>query len=143
MLKLKEFNQRIVTGIKQAISAFSQEHKEPKAIGIYSCPSSGWVSINFNKKKNISQVDSNCPDFEFVEFSLIELPEWTAEYESEEIQIKTGFLSKIKISPEDGDESFNKVIFDYLCDLCQPILLPQFSGKVLIQMLDSEYSAIL
>lgn len=121
--------------VSSSIERFRSEKGNPNSIGIYCCPWSGWLSTNFNIDKTLTEADNNCPDFEHVEFDLLDIPELQDEYESDNPEFKVG--DTIKIHDHDsGDENFNSMIFDYL----RPIVVElkdNYDFDFLLQMLDS------
>ena len=127
-LTIKEF-------LTTSIESFRLINKAPNSIGIYCCPWLGWISINFNVNKKLTETKNNCPDFEYVEYDLLEMPEWGNEYQTDNPEFKIN--NKIKIPNHDlGDEGFNKLIFDYL----KPIVIEfkaSHQSDFLLQMLDS------
>jgi hypothetical protein len=120
--------------IQDSFDRFKHETNNiPNSIGVYCCPWSGWISTHFNVNKNLSETLNNCPDFEIVEYDLLELDGWQQEYESE----TPTFLIKgeiVKLNHALGD--INELIFQYL----EPIVkrLKETNHTVfLLQMLDS------
>lgn len=140
MIKLTDFSDKIINETRLIISKYLSEHKELNSVGIYSCPWSGWISLCFNKNKTIEDTGNNCPDFEFVEYGIIQIPEWEEEYNSEKIEIKKNNSKIFKLDLEkEGDDAFNKIFFDYLKKIAKEELHLEYKGKILIQMLDSKY----
>jgi len=140
MLNLDDYSNAIISEFIQSIDAFTQEHGNPKNIGIYSNPINGWISFCFNLNSSIEKTGMNCPDFEFVEYRLMEIEDWESEYNNEIAEIKTNSTSTKKINiEEDGDDVYNKIFFEYLCKLISKNLNQELKGKILVQMLDSEY----
>ncbi len=86
----------------------------------------------------------NCPDFAFVEYGLLEIPEWQEEYESDSAEIVVSSARRLSVnSEEDGDDAFNKPFFDFLVEVAKGYfrtgrapLRPVWAG---VQMLDSEH----
>ena len=139
MIDLKENIKIVEEFISKNISKFQKENGTPKTIGIYSHPVYGWVSINFNKTKTLEEVGSNCPDFEFPEFDLIEFPEWEKQYFDEsETVIKTENGETITLDEEDGDEGLKKPIFNFLKSTLTNITTKNPNSEFFVQMLDSE-----
>ncbi|MGC1630511.1 MAG: hypothetical protein WA749_00215, partial [Gelidibacter sp.] len=66
MIDLNRNSEKIKEFVNSSIDRFQSENKKPNSIGIYCCPWSGWISINFNVNKKLSESDKNCPDFEYV-----------------------------------------------------------------------------
>ena len=139
MIDLKENIKPVEEFISKNISKFQKENGTPKTIGIYSHPVYGWVSINLNKTKTLEEVESNCPDFEFPEFDLIEFPEWEKQYFDEsETVIKTENGKTITLEEEEGDEGFKKPIFNFLKSTLINITTNNPNSEFFVQMLDSE-----
>ena len=134
MTELKNILNRIETEIENSILKFNKENGIPNILGIYCCPWAGWITTNFNLTKEVT----NCPDFEFVEFDFIELPELELEYQNE--------LPKFKIDDEIisldleylGDEAINEIIFINLKPLALKIKATK-KIEVVLQMLDSKF----
>ena len=140
MINLKDNFSTIETFISKNISKFKQENGTPKTIGIYSHPVYGWVSINFNKTKTLEETESNCPDFEFVEFDLIEFSDWEVKYFDEsDTLILTEKGETITLDDEDGDEGFNEPVFNLLKSALVNIIPNNPHSEFFVQMLDSEF----
>jgi len=149
-LDLRDFIQPLEQFVLTGIQDFHAENPEVKItqISLYSCPWSGWVSLCFSKK--IQQV-LNCPDMDYVEFSLFEASAWTNVYEEHE---------QFHIVRHDGgvfefdhntmwDEDFNSSFFN----LIGYVLKQQSVVKVIrscirneitvgVQMLDSKLNEV-
>jgi hypothetical protein len=141
MIHLNEHINLIEEFIQQSIVHFKQEHGNPGSIGIYGCPWAGWISINFNRNLTIEETENNCPDFEFVEYDTLELPQWQEEYENEAPEFMVNGQT-IRFNHNDGDEKLNELIFNYL----KPIILgikEKHNTVFLLQMLDSLWVEIL
>lgn len=141
MIDLDENKKGITEFINNSISRFQTEYGLPTSIGIYCCPWSGWITTNFNIKTKLTETENNCPDFDFVEYDYMEMPEWEDEYESENPEFKTSGLVK-RVNHDLGDEVFNKIIFDYLKSIVAEIK-EQKDLIFLIQMLDSNFEIVL
>jgi hypothetical protein len=140
MIVLNQYENRIKSFIETSIKRFNEAHGQFSAIGIYCCPWSGWISTNFNLHKSIEESYTNCPDFEFVEFDLLDLDEWREEYEDESTFKITETGEAFKC--DDGDEILNEIVFKFL----EPIAIDvhnKTTSKVLLQMLDSNFSKII
>ena len=135
MINLNNNTVGIMEFVSSSIERFRSDKGNPNSIGIYCCPWSGWISVNFNIEKTLTETYNNCPDFEYVEFDLLDIPEWQDEYESDNPEFKIG--EAIKVHDIDlGDENFNNLIFYYL----RPItveLKDNYEFDFLLQMLDS------
>lgn len=139
MVELKNDSDKIKQFIIAGLEKFTKDVSTPTAMGVYCCPWSGWISLNFNITHSFKQEDYSCPDFEFVEFDLMNFDNWQEEYESfESIWIddnsKTyhGHLG-------DGDEALNAFFFPFLKNLIvnlnKEIKLP----STILQFLDSNF----
>ena len=73
---------------------------------------------------------------------MIEIPDWGEEYEQEHPRIKINALTVKKHHHEDGDDEYNKIFFDYLRVLIKKNFLPEYRGKIFLQMLDSCYEEV-
>lgn len=135
MVDLNKKTKDIKEFFNSSINRFQEENRRPSAIGVYCCPWSGWITINFNITKKIVDTENNCPDFEFVEFGFMELAEWKSEYETDNPKYKLDDLT-IQHNHDLGDENLNELIFDYL----KPIVVElknNYDSDFLLQMLDS------
>tara|TARA_R110000764_G_scaffold232047_1_gene324026 strand:- start:55 stop:894 length:840 start_codon:yes stop_codon:yes gene_type:complete len=139
MILLEKYSQQIEDFVIRTLADFKEKEGEPSSMGIYCCPSSGWISLNFNIKKTVKETEHNCPDFEYVEFGLIDFEDWTNEYDSKHAswQDETGFV--FKYDDELGDEGINNFFFIYLKSLYWAISKKHRLPDTLIQMLDSKH----
>jgi hypothetical protein len=141
MIRLDSHTASIEEFIQGSIDKFKAGNGIPSSIGVYCCPWAGWLTANFNLNKTLTETNNNCPDFEFVEFDLHELPDWQEEYESENpTYILRGVTTKHQ--PEDGDEKLNELIFNYLKPIIAK-LKENNKGEFLLQMLDSNCMTVL
>ncbi len=94
------------------------------------------------------QNPQNCPDFDFVEFSLYEASEWAEKYESEdELVVIDARGSRVVLDViAEGDEALNHVFFHFLHDLLSdPATLNAIASvhplpeRLGVQMLDSAH----
>ncbi|ENI5462346.1 hypothetical protein ABZG89_002390 [Flavobacterium psychrophilum] len=134
MTNLNTILNRIESEIENSIFKFIEENGKPKTLGIYCCPWAGWLTTNFN----LSEDEQNCPDFEFVEFDFIELPELEEEYQNDKTEFKIGENLTTVDFEELGDEAINEFIFNVL----KPIAIKVKNNKnmqVVLQMLDSQF----
>ncbi|MBP6387261.1 MAG: hypothetical protein KA327_11635 [Pseudarcicella sp.] len=126
---------RINSEIEKSIQKFVEENGIPKTLGIYCCPWAGWLTTNFNLSKD----EQNCPDFEFVEFDLIELPEIEEEHQNEKPIFKIGEILTTLNTNDFGDEAINEFIFNSLKS--SAIKINEIKNiEVVVQMLDSQYA---
>src|ERR1700741_1136861 len=119
MINLDKSIKLIEEFIQNSIDKFIIAHGKPNSIGIYCCPWAGWLTTNFNLDKTLNETKNNCPNFQFVEFDLFELPEWEQEYENEIWKFETSGQT-IEHNHDFGNEKLNEVIFNYL----KPIITP-------------------
>ena len=141
MIILEDYNVNIHKFISEAVEDFKTLHGNPDSIGIYCCPWAGWISINFNLTKSIQEAHHNCPDFEFVEFAPLDLPEWQNEYESSDPNFRIG-NTLISFEEENADEELNINFFSYLL----PIMKEKkniYKCAILLQFLDSNCCKVL
>ena len=125
---------RIDSEIENSILKFIEQNGKPKTLGVYCCPWAGWLTTNFNLSKD----EQNCPDFEFVEFDFIELPELEEEYQNDKTEFKIGDdLINLDIE-ELGDEAINEFMFNSLKSIATKIKENK-RMEVVLQMLDSQY----
>lgn len=96
----------------------------------------GWISTNFNLNKTLVETEYNCPDFEYAEFNLLEIPGLQDEYESDKPQFKLEHAI-LNYDHELGDESFNQLIFEYLKPIIREVK-EGFDSFFLLQILDSD-----
>jgi hypothetical protein len=137
MTNLQDDAEKIEQFVLAGSQNFFDEHGAPIIMGIYCCPSSGWISLNFNKGKTLEQTFYNCPDFEYVEYSLIGLYDWTQEYESGAGIWKNKTLT-YKYNSDQGDEELNIFIYNFLKTLILEINGKTTLPPTFIQFLDSK-----
>ena len=137
MINLNDYSSKIENFIQDSIYKFQNQQQMPATIGIYCCPWAEWLTINFN----ISLTQGNCPDFEFVEFDVLELVGWQNEYEKDFPEFKIDGLIK-RHNHNFGDEHFNKLVFEFLKPIVSK-LKKKYNSTFLLQMLDSRYVEIL
>jgi len=121
----------------EGANKFRLEHGEPYFMGLYSCPSIGWISLNFNTNENFSVL--NCPDFEYVEYDLIEFEEWISEYESGSSEWMDLSGDTIILGMGDSDEVLNITFFHFLKLIIEGLKQANQLPKVLVQLLDSRF----
>jgi hypothetical protein len=137
MLNLDNYVSKIENFIQDSINKFQREYKSPTSVGIYCCPWAGWLTVNFNVIRTISDTQNNCPDFEFVEYASLDLEDWQNEYEKEHPEFKINQIIK-KHNHDFGDEKFNELIFEFLKPIAGKLSVKS-NSIFLIQMLDSRY----
>ena len=139
MIDLKDDNEKIMQFIIAGLENFSKEVREPAIMGIYCCPWSGWITLNFNISYSFSEVSYSCPDFEFVEYDFIEFKHWEEEYESLEGLWTDNNLKVYGVNRSEGDEGLNKFFFDYLKDIVVNLNEKSRLPPTLLQFLDSKF----
>lgn len=137
MINIDKNIKQIEEFIQNSIEKFKMENGNPNSIGIYCCPWAGWLTTNFNLEKTLDETQNNCPDFQFVEFDFLELPEWQEEYENTNPQFEING-QKIEHDHDFGDEKLNDIIFNYLKPIVRD-LKNQNDSIFLLQMLDSSF----
>lgn len=141
MITLDDFKPKIIKFLDKGLARFAKKHSKeiPTAIGLYSCPWSGWVAVCINTGDTPDQYEANCPDFKFVNFYMLDFSEWEEEYNSETPKIKVSSSKVVAPGPEEGDEGFNEPFFNLLVQIAEEYFIP---GRVQaiwvgVQMLDS------
>ncbi|MEM9672722.1 MAG: hypothetical protein AAF992_09000 [Bacteroidota bacterium] len=139
MVNLEEYRSEIEHFLIDGISKFKREVGEPNSLRVYCCPWSGWISLNFNVKKKLAETKDNCPDFEYVEFDMIDFESWADEYESEQ----PGWRYRNSIyedNSDEGDTGLNRFFFIFMKQLIQKMNVGDTAPIILLQMLDSEFT---
>ncbi|MGD1895290.1 MAG: hypothetical protein ACFB15_32445 [Cyclobacteriaceae bacterium] len=139
MVDLEEYRSEIEHFLIDGISKFRREVGEPNLIGVYCCPWSGWISLNFNVKKKLSETKENCPDFEYVEFNMIDFESWADEYESEQ-PVWRYRNSIYQDNLDEGDAGLNRLFFIFMKELIQKMNTGGAAPIILLQLLDSEFT---
>lgn len=137
MIILEDEKLTLINFIVDSIEAFKTQKGNFNSIGIYCCPWSGWISISFNVDKSIEDASYNCPDFDFVEFDLLEPNKWRQEYESEAPTYKFG-TKTVVFNWDLGDEVINEIVFEFLSTIIIT-LKNTIKVDILLQMLDSKF----
>lgn len=135
MVVLDNYKEKISDFIFESVDKFTVQHGDPSSVGIYCCPWSGWVSVNFNRSKSFEETNQNCPDFEYVEYELLDFPEWEDEYNGDKPMYQTGDKI-IQVSHEEGGEELNRIFFSFLFPIIAGVKT-RINKKVLLQFLDS------
>ena len=138
-MKLEIFQDQIQTFILNSLTIAEKEFDGINSLGIYISPVIGWISINVNYNTKIEQTSFNCPDFDHVEFQLLDLSEWVDEAEKEDPIFTYGNKT---LNWNGEDETLNKFIFNYFVGWIIPSITENFTKPLLLQMLDSKYSNI-
>jgi hypothetical protein len=135
MIVLEDEKESIKTFIINSIEEFKTQVGKFTSIGIYACPWAGWMSVNFNTEKSLSDTEFNCPNFDVVEYRLLELDGWQDEYENG--NPKYMFEGKIIAYDYDlGDELLNGLFFKFVSSIVLTIK-KDYKENILLQMLDS------
>ena len=137
MINIDKDIKKIEESIQDSIEKFKIENGNPNSIGIYCCPWAGWLTTNFNLGKTLNETENNCPDFQFVEFDFLELPEWQEEYENDNPEFEINGQT-IQHNHDSGDEKLNELIFSYLTPIVKE-LKDKNNSTFLLQMLDSNF----
>ena len=138
MIDLRKDIKKIKSFIEKGTDLLTKTNQEPKVVGIYSSPNYGWISLNFNSTKALEDSSLNCPDFEFVEFNLLELPDWETEYENSKPQITNSKGNIISMSEYFGDGEYKAPFYELLIEIAAKLSNTNESFQYFVQMLDSE-----
>jgi hypothetical protein len=140
MVRLENDIEIITNFILDSIEKFKNHNGEFTSLGIYCCPTYNWITTCFNIDRSLEDAFYNCPDFEFVEFTLLELERWEREYEMKTPAFK--FENSLFIANAGmGDEALNQFIFEFLSSVITSIK-SEVKKEILLQMLDSEYNKV-
>lgn len=137
MVNLDRSIRQIEEFIQNSVEKFQIENGSPNSIGVYCCPRAGWLTTNFNLAKTLKDTENNCPDFQFVEFDFLELPEWQEEFENDSPEFEINGQA-IEHNHDLGDEKLNEMVFSYLKPIISK-LKNKNNSTFLIQMLDSNF----
>ena len=141
MVNLNDYKNKIKDFVLTSAKKFTSEKGNANSFGIYCCPWAGWLTTNFNVNKSIKETNNNCPDFEFVEFDILDLTEWEKEYESDAPLYKID-ETIFNFNHDMGDEKLNQIFLDYL----EPLIIDiksRTNQQILLQFLDSKYHIVL
>ena len=141
MVLLDNYKSKIDEFILESVQIFTNQYGNPKSIGIYCCPWSGWMTINFNLKKSLQEANNNCPNFEFVEFAILDFPEWEDEYETNDPKYQRG-NTVFEFNHKDGDEKLNEIFLPYLLSIVAEIKT-KIKQVIVVQFLDRNYFNVL
>lgn len=122
------------------IGKFIETQGVPSSIGFYCCPWSGWLTINFNLDRTLEKAKHNCPDFQVLDFGILDLPDWEAEYNKEYPVFMVDGI-ETKFNHYLGDEKFNELIFNFLKPIITK-LKDKYKASFLLQSLDSSFATI-
>ena len=145
MVTLEKFKAKVIAFLDEALPRFASKHprEKPTTVALYSSPGNGWISLCLNTGDTPTTNEQNCPDFKFVEFDLLELPEWQEEYESEKPKIKISKTKTVSPDPDDGDEGYNEPFFNFLVAIAKDYFTgarcPATVNWVGVQVLDSGF----
>jgi hypothetical protein len=155
--------------IESSLVSFAAEKSDVTwcTFALYACPWSGWISTNFDTEANSARIiaefgghgpgwygedeggrfNSNCPDFAFREWRLLELPQWQVEYEeAEPIHVRDLSGQDHVIGSE--NEAINGLTFyflravlsDHLGSMQGSPLFPKAPHRFGVQLLDSRFA---
>ena len=136
-MNLEIFQDQIQNFISNSLTDAENKFDGINSLGIYISPVNGWISISVNYNTKIEETNFNCPDFDSVEFQLLDLPEWSEEGEKEHPIFIYG---NNKLNWNGENETLNKFIFNYFVGLIIPSIIADFKKPLLVQMLDSKFS---
>ena len=117
-INLKQAASPLEKALTAGIERFIAAHDRPRAVGVYAHPVGGWVSLNFNTQGNVADSGANCPDFDYVEYELLDFPNWQIAYGQEPLKLTT-YRGKTKTLKNYGDEQFNEPFFELLMDVAR------------------------
>jgi hypothetical protein len=137
MFKIKNDSENIKQFIVVGLERFSKEVRKPVMMGIYCCPWSGWITLNFNISYKFNKESYYCPDFEFVEYNMLEFKHWEKEYLASEGIWTDDTLKVYHTNHDKGDDGLNKFFFDYLKDLIVTLNEKYKLPPTLLEFLDS------
>ncbi|MCB9856692.1 MAG: hypothetical protein H6818_13510 [Phycisphaerales bacterium] len=148
MADLREHREPLLRFIESGLRKFRLHHPDTAVghIALYCCPWSGWVSLCLNRSP---APDTNCPDFDFVEFAFYGAEEWANEYESDELMKVIDLDGREHLLDIEtlGDEAIDHAFFEFLRRLLQSTdgisALSPIADRPLwaaVQMLDSQYN---
>jgi len=135
-MNLEIFRGQIQNFISNSVSDAENKFDGINSLGIYISPLNGWISICINYSTKIEETTFNCPDFDMVEFQLLDLPEWSEEGEKEQPIFS---YENNELNWNGEEETLNKFIFNYFVGLIIPSIIADFKKPLLVQMLDSKY----
>jgi hypothetical protein len=138
-LDLSKFDTKIKEFVIETTNEFINEHGQIQTLGVYTCPRSGWISMNFNQMKDLVISEYNCPDFEFVEFKLLNIDDWETEYEKKEPTILEINGNILRLNKDFGDDEFNKPFFKWLLSILTTISSQLSAIEIYLQFLDSKF----
>jgi len=142
MVNLLDYKDDIKEFILSNFNKFTSEQYRPYVIGVYCCPTYGWISLNFNLAKDATM--DSCPDFEFVEYSFISFEHWeknAMKFGDSKWQDTNGKILTKKWG--DGAEILNEFFFDFLKSIVSELKQIRILPFTFIQMLDSTYSELI
>ena len=137
MVDLKGDSENIKQFIIAGLERFSKEVQKPVMIGIYCCPWSGWIMLNFNISYRLNEESYYCLEFEFVEYEMLELKHWEEEYQTGEGIWTDDNLKVYRTNHDEGDEGLNKFFFNYLKELIANLNEKHKLPSTQLQFLDS------
>jgi hypothetical protein len=141
MVAIDDSKSEIISFLEGTLERFLGKFGLPNSVGVYCCPWAGWISLNFNLTKQLESTKNNCPDFEFVEYALLDMSIWAQEYQKDYPEFTLGGTNPFDRLDLD-DEPINGVIFDFLKEIIIH-MKPTLRFPILLQMLDSLYAEVL
>jgi hypothetical protein len=143
MISLVDYNKKVSDFFIDEFHRFQKQYLNPSSMGIYCNPKGGWISFHFNVNKSLSETSNNCLDFEFVEFAMLDMPEWKTEYETDHPSWKGLYDEIYRYNSRQGDEGVNSLFFNYLKRMYKLVQEKAKIPNTLIQILDSIYKEVM
>lgn len=141
--------------INKSVEEFRANVGEPKWVGVYCCPRSGWVMVCFDTRSCIDETRLNLPDFEYVDYSFMEFHIWNQENErlgellyndidnglqDAVYDLLTDHTGKtITVTGEFGDDDFEEPFFRMLRTVILKVKCGIGKYNFVVQLLDSKY----
>ncbi|MDP9079672.1 MAG: hypothetical protein M3O71_19770 [Bacteroidota bacterium] len=136
MVELINDREPITQFIIEGLEKFVVEVGKPSIMGIYCCPWSGWITLNFNVTFSLEEQNYSCPDFEFVEFDIVEFQKWEEEYESDQ-GVWVDDSKNYEYNFDEGDEGLNSFFYSFLKNLIFSLNEKYKLPSTIVQFLDS------
>ena len=147
MLILNDDGPQIASFLGDGVSAFlhNSRHLNPSAVALYSSPVNGWISLCVDTVDHGAAPQTNCPDFSYPEYRLLELPRWAEEYGCDHPTVQRHDRSVQRLGPDDGDDDYNEAFYLLLMKISNDhyhhdsgVFRPQWAG---VQILDSKFAS--
>lgn len=141
-LDLEEYRSNILRLIERTITEYKKLGVRAETLGIYVNPSNGWISTNIQTSWD-ENTELNCPDFDLVEFDIVNFPKWHEAYQSFEA-VKITFAN-FESTVERGfnDDDFNKPFFIFMSQIINENRNTFDTHRIFLQFLDSQYEEII